>query len=492
MPGARLDSSGVIIIGVLLTMATLPHSEVPSTVATHAAIGVGLTLILSAFMDLRDGMSNLLRADLLALAAFYLLTLLEFLFPQPHFDMEIDAAGTREGLQVLWVAFIGLAVGRHLWRPKRQPFGALVTQPLEARKLIFLFMVCAFLGYFHMLLAVNFNVVNMADLMMGPRFTQPWGRGRLGDWKALVGELALLIQLLPPITGMILARPGRYSRSQYVPVYAICLFTLFYAFTSGTRNLLASYLVTFAIGYGLALLPEKKFRIMPMLAVCAVLFLACSWTMLQFRNMGFKNWLNSSSYTVVEESQRTLAVDYNLLTVCRLTQYFPVHHNFLGGEIVWMAIVRPIPRALWPGKPVDMSMTIEDVLGMSGLTISATYAGEAYMAGGLMAVLIFSLFLGGVTGWWNSLASARNSELGMLVYSSGFFTAVITMRSIYEFTTAILPTIAGLVTVWVFAKMTAAGLQRLSALSRAVSPGGTTVSRSVTRRLRHPLLPPRV
>ena len=67
------------------------------------------------------------------------------------------------------------------------------------------------------------------------------------------------------------------------------------------------------------------------------------------------------------------------------------------------------------------------------------------MSGGLFAVIAIALFFGAITGWWNFLASARNSELGILIYASGFFASVISMRSLFVFTTALLPTAAALV-----------------------------------------------
>jgi uncharacterized membrane protein (UPF0136 family) len=79
-----------------------------------------------------------------------------------------------------------------------------------------------------------------------------------------------------------------------------------------------------------------------------------------------------------------------------------------------------------------------------GVTIAASFAGEAYMAGGWAAVFVAGIFFGALTGWWSYLASPRNSELGILIYASGFFAAIISMRSLYVFTTALLPTIAAL------------------------------------------------
>ena len=126
-------------------------------------------------------------------------------------------------------------------------------------------------------------------------------------------------------------------------------------------------------------------------------------------------------------------------------EVFPSRREYLGLEIPWLALIRPIPRAIWKGKPEGMSTSIEDALGVEGLTIAASFAGEAYMSGGNFAVLLIALIFGAASGWWCYLASPRNSEIGILIYASGFFAAVISMRSLLVFTTALLPTIVGII-----------------------------------------------
>jgi len=67
------------------------------------------------------------------------------------------------------------------------------------------------------------------------------------------------------------------------------------------------------------------------------------------------------------------------------------------------------------------------------------------MCGGIVVVFLTGLIFGFITGWWGHFASPKNSELGILIYSSGFFSAVISMRSLYVFTTALLPTAISIV-----------------------------------------------
>lgn len=168
--------------------------------------------------------------------------------------------------------------------------------------------------------------------------------------------------------------------------------------------------------------------------------------MLEMRTMGLKNWLEGERVMQVTRQNSSVFVDDNLLAISVLTQYFPKQNGgkYLGFEIPYLALIRPIPRAIWPGKPKGLSISIEDIFNIKGVTIAATFVGEAYMSGGLFAVAIEGIIMGMLATFWNRLSSDKNSELGMLVYSSGFFAVTITMRSCFSLTTAILPCAVGI------------------------------------------------
>ena len=109
-------------------------------------------------------------------------------------------------------------------------------------------------------------------------------------------------------------------------------------------------------------------------------------------------------------------------------------------------------------------------MGYEGVTISATFAGESYISGGFLAIVVVGLGLGAVMGFWNTTASPRNSEIGILVYASGFFAAVITMRSLFAFTTAVLPTIASLCVAAVIVNTAQAGVVRMARVFQRRTP----------------------
>jgi oligosaccharide repeat unit polymerase len=471
-PRPRWNATGIGLAGVIGT-AVLASGETSTALAAQAATGIGLALLASLCMEVKNGVKNLIRADIMALVAFYYLTLYEFLFPQPLFDAFTHVESTRAGLWTIYWAVAGLLLGRHLHRSKKQPFGDLMTRPVPVSRLLTLYWAAAFLGYSHMLFAVNFDIPKMIDAMMQPRFTQPWGRAQVGgSIKDLLYELNLLMYLLPPLAGLMLARRERYGFFQLVSVCAVAGFTLFQGFSSGTRSLFGTYLVTFVIAYAFALPRQRRFELALVGAGAAVVMLSATYFMLQFRTVGMKNYMEGTYERTKTLQSDFVFVDYNLLALNRLAEVFPRQRPFLGFEIPYFAVIRPIPRLLWPGKPVKLSLSIEEVFGVKGVTIAATFAGEAYMSGGYVGVFLIAMALSLIYGWWSGLASPRNSEMGILIYASGFFATVITMRSLLAFSTAILPTIASLVGTHLLIQSAGAVVKRIATHQPGQKPVG--------------------
>jgi hypothetical protein len=168
--------------------------------------------------------------------------------------------------------------------------------------------------------------------------------------------------------------------------------------------------------------------------------------MLSFRQVGLKEYLRGVRvYT--EMTDKLVHVDMNLFVISQLVSVFPEHQPYLGLQVPYLALIRPIPRAIWPNKPTGLSVSMEAASGADeeAWTVAASFVGEAYIAGGMIAVLFTGAFFGFAATWWSRLASPKNSEIGVLIYASGFVAVAISMRSIFVFTTALLPTVAALI-----------------------------------------------
>lgn len=473
------DPSGSFfaLLGLALT-AVLLHGKLPSDVAQVGAIGAAISLGITLVFDAQRGVRNLVRADVMALLALYFLTLFEFLFPQSAFNSLTNVPTAKQGVIACLLGFGGLIIGRHaLGKPQRHPFPHLFTHEVGNGWMLLIFWGAFFLGFFHMLLAVNFNVVQMVEYFVAPRFSQPWSRAKFGDWKALLHELGMVLYLVPPVAGIIIARRRTYSRLSLVLVGSGLLFTLFYAFSGGTRNVFAAYLLTFLIGYAFATGLDKKRELLTLTLAIATLLIVSTFAMLHFRDAGLASYMKRDNSIPEHSSNASLYIDYNLYAICNLITVFPARHPYLGWEVPYHALIRPIPRAIWSGKPEGLSMTIEEALGVEGLTIAASFVGEAYMSGGLIAVFLTALFFGAITSWWDYLSSDRNSQLGILVYASGFFAAVISMRSLFVFSTAILPTVAAVIAGSFIVHLARTALQKRLHLAKHVRSAPAPASR---------------
>jgi hypothetical protein len=426
----------------------------PSEIGARAALVVGGTLVLAVTLDLCKDRRAALRPDIVAFFVLYFFTFFEFLFPQPDVDAMISSESFSFGCVLCFVAFGTMAITRHLAIPGPAWLDLLIQRPTSPKALLLIFWFSFFFGYLYMLLAVNFNVVAMLDWMLAPRFTQPWSRARYGDWRALLNEVGKIINLAPPIAGLILAKRERYPPAAYVSVILALLFCFFEGFAGGTRNILAIYLVTFLVSYGVNLTKKRLIEFLVLCCLAAVGFYQATTIMLTTREIGLKEYFRQGEVQLVapEFQSPAFAVDLDLVNISQLTEKIPAVHPFLGFEVPYLCLIRPFPRALWPAKPEGLSMSIETALGVydDSHTVSTTFVGEAYMAGGVFGVVLAGMFFGIITRWWGRFGSIDSSEFGFLIYASGFIAVTISLRSMFEFFPAVLPAIATIVIALIF------------------------------------------
>jgi len=442
-PEPSIAATCVFIAGLILTGVGL-HGETAAGVARSAAIGCGLSLGLSLLFEARKGMANLLRADVVAMLALYFLLFFEFLFPQSKFDELVPYAHTiLPGIRVCLWAFGGIAIGRHCVSRRLRTWKFIETE-LSPTAMLALFWISFAIGYFNMLLSVGFDPVAMMDAFLGPRFDVPWGRGQFGDAQALLYELGAMLYLVPPLAGVILGRRKSYSAIALLLVLFALLFTLFYGFCTGTRNIIGSYLITFLAAYIYAASASRRQIILLTVLVFGILFLATYYG-IRFRNVGLRDYLQGVETSSESDEEMILYVDYNLYTVGSLVDIFPEQRDYIGWDAPLWLVARPVPRALWPGKPDGSAVSVENVFGVESMTIAATFVGESYMAAGLFGVTLAALLVGMMAQWWTRKAFSAKSGFGILIYGSGFFAIVITMRSMYLLPVAILPTMAAAV-----------------------------------------------
>src|SRR5207237_8087208 len=127
----------------------------------------------------------------------------------------------------------------------------------------------------------------------GPRFDVPWGRGKFGDVRALFYEMGAMLYLVPPLAGVILGRRKRYTPLAILLVLLALLFTLFYGFCTGTRNIIASYLITFLAAYIYASSASRRQIIAITAVVFGILFVSTYYE-IRFRAVGLRDYLQGA------------------------------------------------------------------------------------------------------------------------------------------------------------------------------------------------------
>jgi hypothetical protein len=441
-PQPTLVGSACLLTSIIVAFFSISPNALPSEIARQVAIPVGAGLAISLVWDSTSGLKNLFRTDIVCLLAFYILTLVEFLSPEEKLNTLLTSEQTIPALKVILASFAGLVIGRHFSPLKPIPRKWLNFSSIPDQSLFRLFLISAFVGYFYVLLSVNFNISEAMKEMLGPRFSQSWARGQYGGWSSLLSELSLLRFAIPPIAGILWNRRQTLKSWQMGVVILVLAFVFYQGFTGGTRTVFISYLAGFITGYLLTLEKITFWKLTLPPGVMGYIVFAASEHMLKFRSMGLRNYIKFEAYQDVFQSQEGVSIDFNIRSIAAIVDAMPSQYDFLGWELIYVFASKPIPRALWSNKPEELSTSIEDLLGAQAWTVSATYAGEAYMSGGMMIVILISLLIGTVANWWTRIMAQQSSGYAVAVGALGFFVAALTMRSLAFVTTNLLPIFA--------------------------------------------------
>ena len=121
---------------------------------------------------------------------------------------------------------------------------------------------------------------------------------------------------------------------------------------------MGSYLITFLVSFFYASGARLTKTVIVSCLLAAGLMMLSVIHGLEFRTVGFKNYLGGVRPSSAEE-EKSLFVDYNIYVVSRLAAVFPRERDYLGMTVpVWL-LARPVPRVLWPGKPDGTQVSIE-------------------------------------------------------------------------------------------------------------------------------------
>jgi hypothetical protein len=212
----------------------------------------------------------------------------------------------------------------------------------------------------------------------------------------VTGYLYLFPMVLVGIATLILCLwkfGGLPSLRTKITALAILIGVSYYTFAPSSRFLFLGWMLASGIILSSSYRPKTRLIIFAILAVVAITVFAVAGAM---RNPD----LSGDALNQAALERALSAEDANMLDgFVLMQQVYPKRLDYSLGMEHLEVLMRPIPRSLWPGKPVGgymnkLGLTTQG--GKATLGISQSLFGSFYGEGGLLGILVFSVLYGTV------------------------------------------------------------------------------------------------
>ena len=420
------------------TLAILLVPEDPSTKGAlfSPALVMSVGLAMAPFVAAIRQPKTLLRGEsLLSLAPIYwlLLDLLQGVYGMQ--DITADQVRTAFLAIGIFVVVVWLAAFRRSWRIPKVLISS-VSQEFSINTYFALAIACFVISMLNFAVPCNFNVFEMVHYLGQERWAAPWGRGQLGGWDAFLDHLQYFGYLLPVLTVVIGRRVGVRNVRTLICIGLSVVVALFLA-QSGSRRVIG---VVGGMALILWVLDQQRLRVKHLFttAFAIVALLVALQVMLEYRNVGLSVLVGQGDVPSGRYEKRQilegqhLRVDDNFYRLCQIIQLIPAQYPFVYQRYLIYVIVRPIPRVLWPGKPIDPGFDLPTALGVEGLSLSYSIIGELYMSLGLIGVALGGWLYGRIASTASGLLSRCRTQGALVIYSIVVMALFSGMRSILE------------------------------------------------------------
>jgi hypothetical protein len=174
--------------------------------------------------------------------------------------------------------------------------------------------------------------------------------------------------------------------------------------------------------------------------------------MLEYRNEGLAAIFRPKDPAEeTERPERThFHVDDNFLRLAQMIHFIPASHPHVGWQYPYYVIVRPIPRALWPTKPIGYGFNLAQQVGAEGVGLTQSVVGELYMAFGCIGILVGGWLYGRLGGMVNSLLTHTTGTGRFVLYSAAVMALFSGGRSMVEMFLMSYVLLAWMGLVWVY------------------------------------------
>jgi hypothetical protein len=411
------------LLGTLFATVTLfPDQPSPRGALMIPGLVLAASILLVPALRALFASPQVLNAENFVCAGFLLWLLLDLV--QGSYDLR---AASDDGIRMALVAIGTFAAAMWLgtagkpW-PLPKAFLDVAKRPLDAALIARIIPICFFLGMFNFLYAVNFNVPEMFSYLGAQRWAAPWARGALGGWEAFRDQLPYFGYVLPALTALLIAKRGLF---RVQTVLALSMSAIMVAFLSqgGGRRIIG-------VTVGAALLawvqtnPGARLKNMMVVTIGG---LALAWTaqfMLNVRTSGYQDFLmRGSDYDY-------LHIDDNFLRLAQIIDLVPRQRPYVYEQQLVFTVVRPVPRVLWPNKPVTPGFDLASEVGLKGVSLSSSILGEWFISFGWTALILGGWLHGSLAKTINALPRSPGSN--SVVYALAVMVLVAGMRSMLD------------------------------------------------------------
>ena len=424
-----LDKRGPLVgvlsalIGTFLaTVVLFPAQPSPRGALVVPAVVLALSILLVPIVRAIRGSAHTLNAENFVAAGLLLWLLLDLI--QGAYDLRgATDHGIRMALAAVGVfaACVWAGTAGPPW-PLPKGLVEVAQRPLDPAQVARIVPVSFFLGMFNFLYSVDFNIPEMFAYLGAQRWAAPWSRGALGGWDAFRDQMPYFGYVLPSLTALLIAKRGLF-RFQTLMALAMSVIMLLFLSQGGGRRIIG-------VTVGAALLAwvqtNPGARMRNLLVVC-IGGIAMAWTaqlMLNVRTTGYQDFLvRGSEYDY-------LHIDDNFLRLAQIIDMVPGQRPYVYGQQVVFTLVRPVPRVLWPNKPVTPGFDLASEVGLKGVSLSSSILGEWYISFGWIAVIFGGLLHGALAKTINALP--RSGAGNPIVYALAVMVLVAGMRSMLD------------------------------------------------------------
>lgn len=420
------------LIATFIAVNLIPDHPEPEGALLWPALALSAGLLVAPIAAAFRQAKALLRAEhLLVMAPIYwlLLDLLQGAYPMDGISVvEIEEAFTGIGIFVCCV-WIG-----SMFRPWRLPLFIkdTVSKDLPSSVYFYLAVASFVLGMMRFAAATDFNLVAMFQSIGSGRWDAPWARSQLGGWDAFLDHLQYFGYLTAVLTVVVGRRIGWRNWRTVVSALMSLVMALFLV-QGGSRRVIGVVVGMALIFWILVQDTGLKVKHVLAAALTVIALLFAMQFMLQYRNVGLTVALSDPTVEQQElPPNEFLHVDDNFYRLCQVIQLIPNPHPYVYHGYLVYALVRPIPRVLWPDKPVDAGFDLTRAVGDREVSYSCSVIGELYMSLGLFGIAIGGWLYGRLAALVNGVLSQSTALGGVVIYSIGAMALFSGMRSMLE------------------------------------------------------------